>query len=189
MTRLEFNEKVRSLMKRISSSKSLSIELTKSEKEILIYSFYFSVRYDDQKKWAHELADKVSDAENCFKRKGEPEYDHEKALRKAANIMGWTDEKKGKQPTHHPDKERRIINSYRMIRGFFPRITKKDAIEKVYKDFNLEEIEYESKEKRIKRLETKYPIKKTDEEANSLEPDPDWQFEDLDMMIKDLITD
>ena len=49
------------------------------------------------------------------------------------------------------------------------------------------EAKYDRREKYIKRLEKKYPDEITEEEANSLAPDPDRGFEELDRMIHELI--
>jgi len=189
MTRAEFNKKVRSFSKRILSLKTSSIKLTKSDKKILLYSFYFALRYEDKSKLIEQVMNKIRDAEKCFMRKGEQGYDHEKALRKAAIKMGWSKGKGGKQPRFHQEKEWAIISSFRAIRDFSPEVSKKEAIKQVFKNFGSENIEYKSKEKFIQRLSRKYPDELTEEQVNFLAPDPDQYFEDLDIMIDELITD
>ena len=216
MTRSEFNKKVRTLIKRVASPKTASIELTKSTKYILLLSFYFAIRYEDLLRHSREMSEKINKAEECFRQKGEKveededEYCHEKALRKAAKVMGWTKGSEGKQSTLHPDKERTIISHFRILRAFSPETSRKDAIEQTYRAFDLE-VEHEEKKKpfknaisqdkekerikakndrrrkNIERLEKKYPDEITEEEANSLTPDPDRGFEELDRMIHDLI--
>ncbi len=209
MTRPEFNKKVRALIKRVASPKNASIKLTKQTREILLYSFYFAIRYEDSIRHSREMSEKINKAENYFKKKGEKDkkgkdiYDHEKALRKAAKVMGWTKGNVGKQSTRHPDKERTIISYFRMLRAFSPETSRRDAIEKTYEEFKLDgddaghkslkedaiEAKYDRREKDIRRLEKKYPDEFTEEEANSLAPDPDRGFEELDRMIHDLIID
>lgn len=66
MTRLEFNKKQRPLMKRIMSSGNSPIRFTKSDRNILLYSFYFALRYEDRNKWVEQEMDKIKDAEQCF---------------------------------------------------------------------------------------------------------------------------
>jgi hypothetical protein len=207
MTRPEFNKKVRTLIKRVASPKNASIKLTKQTREILLYSFYFAIRYEDSIRHSSEMSEKINKAEECFRQKGEKveededEYCHEKALRKAAKVMGWTKGSEGKQSTRHSDKERTILSYFRVLRAFSPETSRKDAIEKTYKNFKLEgddaghkklkgeviEAKYDRREKYIKRLEKKYPDEITEEEANSLAPDPDRGFEELDRMIHELI--
>ena len=216
MTRPEFNKKVRAFIKQVASPKNASIKLTKQTREILRYSFYFAIRYEDLQRHSREMSEKINKAESYFKKKGEKDkkgkdiYDHEKALRKAAKVMGWTKGSEGKQSTLHSDKERTILSYFRMLRDFFPEISRKDAIEQTYRAFDLE-VEHEEKKKPIKnaisqdkekerikakddrrrknieRLEKKYPDEITEEEANSLAPDPDRGLEALDRMIHELI--
>jgi len=189
MTRAEFNKKVRSFNKRILSLKTSSIKLTKSDKKILKYSFYFALRYEDKSKLIERVMNKIRDAEKCFTLKGEQGYDHEKALRKAAIKMGWSIGKVGRQPKFHKEKEWAIISNFRAIREFSPEVSRKEAIKQVFKNFDLENIEHESKEKFIQKLSRKYPDGLTEEQADFLAPDPDQYFDDLDIMIDELITD
>jgi hypothetical protein len=189
MTRAEFNEQVRSFSKRIRSMKTKSIKLNKADKEILLYSFYFALRYEDKSKLNKQVMNRIREAEKCLMHRGEKGYDHDKALRKAARKMGWTKGKVGKQPRHHPEKDWAIISHFRAIKDFSPEVSRKKAIEQVFEEFGLENIEYESKEKFIQRLSKKYPDGLTEEQANSFAPDPDHYFEDLDIMIDELITD
>ena len=189
MTRAEFNRKVKSFNKRILSLKTSSIKLTKSDKEILLYSLYFALRYEDKSKFIERVMNNIRDAEKCFSRKGEQGYDHEKALRKAAKKMGWSKGKVGRQPRFHQEKDWAIISNFRAIRDFSPEVSRKEVINQVFKKFGLENIEYASREKFIQRLSRKYPDELTEEQAKILAPDPDQYFEDLDIMIDELITD
>ena len=188
MKRSEFNHKVRLLTKRILSSKTLSIRLTNPDKKILLYSFYFALRYEDEIKRIKQVQNKISDAEACFADKGKPDYDHKKALRDASKIMGWSKKKTGKQPRFSPKKERAIIDHFRAIRTFFPEVTRAKALEQIYEeDDSLKKIQPENREKSIQRLSKAYPRELSEEEANAIAPDPDRFFEDLDIMIHELI--
>ena len=190
MTRSEFNKKVRSLKKRTVSSKNSSLKLTKPTKEILLYSFYFALRYEDLVSYSRGVSEKINKAENCFKGKGKPNYDHKKALAKANKIMGWSyGEKSGKKPQYHPETERSLVSEFRAFRAFFPKITRAEILEEIYEKRVLEHIQPESKEKRIQRLSQKYPRELNEDEMSSLAPDPDTDFADLDIMIHELITD
>ena len=140
----EFNQKVKSLKKRILSLKTSSIRLTKPDKDILLYSFYFALRYEDEIKRIKQVQNRISDAEACFADKEKPGYDHKKALRNASKIMGWSKKKTGKQPRFSPKKERAIIDHFRMLRTFPPRVTRDQALEQTYKDYSLKEIFPES---------------------------------------------
>ena len=188
MTRLEFNEKQRPLMKRIMSSGNSPIRFTKSDRNILLYSFYFALRYEDRNKWVEQEMDKIKDAEQCFDSKGYPNYSYDKSIKKAGIKMGWSKGNVGKQSRFSQEKERKIIDTFRNIKAFDPDISRKEAIERVYKLFGLDEIEYASKDRQIRRWSKKYPAELTEKEANSLAPDPDQLFEDLDIMIDELIT-
>ena len=188
MKRSEFNQKVRSLTKRILSSKTSSISLTKHDKDILLYSFYFALKYEDKIKRIKQLQNRISDAEACFADKGESGYSYDKSLKKAGIKMGWSKGNIGKQSRFSPEKERKIIDKFRSIRAFNPDASWKEAIERVYKLFELDGIEYESKDRQIRRWSKKYPDKLTNKEANDMAPDPDQLFEDLDIMIHELIT-
>ena len=55
MTRPEFNKKVRTLIKRVASPKNASIKLTKQTREILLYYFYFAIRYEDSIRRSREI--------------------------------------------------------------------------------------------------------------------------------------
>jgi len=188
MTRLEFNKKQRPLMKRIMSSGNSPIRFTKSDRNILLYSFYFALRYEDKIKRIKQLQNRISDAEACFADKGKPDYDHKKALRDASKIMGWSKKKTGKQPRFSPKKERAIIDHFRAIRTFFPEVTRAKALEQIYEeDDSLKKIQPENREKSIQRLTKAYPRELSEEEANAIAPDPDRFFEDLDIMIHELI--
>ena len=188
MKRSEFNQKVRFLTKRILSSNTSSVRLTKSEKDTLLYSFYFALRYEDEVKFSKQLQNKINAAEACFADKGESGYSYEKSLKKAGIKMGWSKGNIGKQSRFSSEKERKIIDKFRCIRKLDPCISWKAAVEKTYKLFKLDEIEYESKDRQIRRWSKKYPDDLTNEEANVLAPDPDQFFEDLDIMIHELIT-
>ena len=188
MKRSEFNQKVRLLTKRILSSKTLSIRLTKPDKKILLYSFYFALRYEDRNKWVEQEMDKIKDAEQCFDSKGYPNYSYDKSIKKAGIKMGWSKGNVGKQSRFSQEQERKIIDTFRNIKAFDPDIARKEAIERVYKLFVLDGIEYASKDRQIRRWSKKYPAELTKKEANSLAPDPDQLFEDLDIMIDELIT-
>ena len=93
------------------------------------------------------------------------------------------------QPRFHQEKDWAIISSFRAIRDFSPEVPREEAIKQVFKEFGLERIEYKSKERFIQRLSRKYPDELTEEQAKILAPDPDQYFEDLDIMIDELITD
>ena len=190
MTRSEFNKKVRSLKKRTVSSKNSSLKLTKTTKEILLYSFYFALRYEDLVSYSRGVSEKINKAENCFKGKGKPNYDHKKALAKANKIMGWSYEgKSGKKPQYHPETERSLVSEFRAFRAFSPKVTRAKILEEIYEEHGLKEVEPESKEKRIQRWSQKYPRELNEDEISFLAPDPDTDFADLDIMIHELITD
>ena len=190
MTRSEFNKKIRALKKRTVSSKNSSLKLTKPTKEILLYSFYFALRYEDLLCYSRKMSERVSKAENCFRGKGKPNYDHKKALAKANKIMGWSyEEKSGKKPQHHPETERSLVSEFRAFRAFFPKVTRAEILEEIYEDHGLKEVEPESKEKRIQRWSQKYPRELNEDEISFLAPDPDTDFADLDIMVHELITD
>jgi hypothetical protein len=190
MTRSEFNKKIRSLKKRTVSSKNSSLKLTKPTKEILLYSFYFALRYEDLLNYSRKMSGKISKAENCFKGKGKTNYDHKKALAKANKIMGWSyEEKSGKTPQYLPETERSVVSEFRTIRAFFPEITRADVLEKIWEEGELEQIQPGSKEKRIQRWSKKHPRELSEDEISSLSPDPDTDFADLDIMIHELIID
>jgi hypothetical protein len=190
MTRSEFNKKVRALKKRTVSSKNSSLKLTKPTKEILLYSFYFTLRYEDLLNYSRKMSGKISKAENCFKGKGKTNYDHKKALAKANKIMGWSNEGKGeKKQKYHPETERSLVSEFRATRTFLPKFTREEILEQIWEEHSLKDIEPESKEKSIQRLSQKYPRELNEDEISSLSPDPDTDFADLDIMIHELITD
>ena len=143
MTRPEFNKKVRTLIKRVASPKNASIKLTKQTREILLYSFYFAIRYEDSIRRSREMSEKINKAENYFKKKGENDkkgkdiYDHEKALRKAAKVMGWTKGSEGKQSTRHSDKERTIKSLEKDINSLYKKNKKNKILIKITKTLTL----------------------------------------------------
>jgi NCAIR mutase (PurE)-related protein len=102
--------------------------------------------------------------------------------------MGWSKKKTGKQPRFSPKKEKAIIDHFRAIRTFFPEVTRAKALEQIYEeDDSLKKIQPENREKSIQRLTKAYPRELSEEEANAIAPDPDRFFEDLDIMIHELI--
>ena len=106
----------------------------------------------------------------------------------ASNIMEWSKNKTGKQPRLSPEKERAIIDRFRAIRIFSPEVTREKVLEQMYEeDDSLKKIQPENREKSIQRLTKAYPRELSEEEANAIAPDPDRFFEDLDIMIHELI--
>lgn len=186
MTWTEFEKNVRLLYKKLLSSEPQAFKLNKSDKEILLNSFYFACRFRSLKHSYKEMRDREWRAEKCFHDRGSNNYKNKKAISEAAKIMGWTDGKVGKKTTRHPVKEERIIAHFRGLKDF-EKLTNKEAVEQTFKDLNLDVIADDSKMQFIKRLRKKYPEEHTEEELEAMAPD--WDFEDLDVEIDELIVD
>ena len=106
------------------------------------------------------------------------------------NILagGQLNHKKAKEQAQKELKEKAIIDHFRAIRTFFPEVTRAKALEQIYEeDDSLKKIQPENREKSIQRLTKAYPRELSEEEANAIAPDSDRFFEDLDIMIHELI--
>ena len=66
MTWSEFDKNVRLLKKKLLSSDPQAFKLNKSDKKILLYSFYFACRFGSLNNSYKKMIDRELRAEKCF---------------------------------------------------------------------------------------------------------------------------